>query len=292
MSRNEGRFGTPENLVFDTPPAGAKVINEPEETTAPTDIFGMPMPTYFVDLPTRGLLYDESSPLYGKETIEIKYMTAKEEDILTDATLLQKGIAVDRVLDNLILDKNFKSTDLISTDKAALLVGARITGFGKDYNPTFRCPNCNAENQLNFNLEEMTATTTAELAEDVTQISPTNFQVKLPLTGLVVEFKVLNSGEESALAKETERKIKKNIECSPTADMLNAMILNVNGETDRFKIAQFVSTVTSRDSRRILSAAESVIPTFELSTEFECQSCTHTSTVEAPLTAEFFRPNS
>ena len=71
----------------------------------------------------------------------------------------------------------------------------------------------------------MTATATAELAEDVTQISPTNFQVKLPLTGLVVEFKVLNSGEESALAKETERKIKKNIECSPTADMLNAMIV-------------------------------------------------------------------
>lgn len=293
MSRNEGRFNAPDNLVFDEPPPGVKVINEPEKQAArPTDVFGMPMPTYFVDLPTRGDLYEEDSPLYGKETIEIKYMTAKEEDILTDTTLLTKGIAIDRVLDNLILDKTIKSSDLISSDKAALLVGARITGFGKEYNPTFNCPNCNAENTLNYDLEKMTASDTSELSEDITRTGRTTFQVTLPLTGLVVEFKILNSGEESALAKETSRKIQKNIECSPTSDALNAMIININGETDRFKIAQFVNTVTSRDSRHILNSAESIIPNFELSAEFECGSCTHTGTVEAPLTAEFFRPNS
>jgi len=249
------------------------------------------MPTYFVELPSRGDLYEKDSPLFGKETLEIKYMTAKEEDILTDSTLLAKGIAIDRVLDNLILDKNINSSNLISSDKAALLVGARITGFGKDYNPTFSCPKCGSENQLNYDLEKMKAQEDVERPNDITRTGQTTFQVTLPLTKLAVGFKILNSGEESALARETERKIKKNIECSPTSDMLNAMITDINGETDRFKIAQFIGTVTSRDSRHILASADSIVPSFELNTEFECQSCTHTSVVEAPLTAEFFRPN-
>ena len=59
-------------------------------------------PTEVIDLPSEGKLYPEGHPcLNGK--IEIKYMTAKEEDILTSQNLIKKGVVIDRLLNSLII---------------------------------------------------------------------------------------------------------------------------------------------------------------------------------------------
>ena len=94
-------------------------------------------PSEVIDLPSKGLLYSADSPLKSG-TIEMKYMTAKEEDILTNQNYIAKGVVIDKLLQSLIVDKNIKYGELLIGDKNALLVAARILGYGKDYDFTYQ----------------------------------------------------------------------------------------------------------------------------------------------------------
>jgi len=89
-------------------------------------------PTEFVDLPSLGK-YPEGHPLKGKESIEIKYMTAKDEDILTSRSLLKKGMAIDRLINNLIKDQNIDPAHLYIGDRNAIIIHARASAYGTDY---------------------------------------------------------------------------------------------------------------------------------------------------------------
>ncbi len=89
-------------------------------------------PTEVLSLPSKGLLYPEDSPLRSG-TIDVKYMTAKEEDILTSSNLIKQGKVIDRLLESVIADPKIKVDDMLIGDKNALMVGTRILGYGKDY---------------------------------------------------------------------------------------------------------------------------------------------------------------
>ena len=93
-------------------------------------------PTEMVDLPSQGYFYFDGHPLSSGK-IEIKYMTAKEEDILTSQNLIQQGTVIDKLLESLIVDKSVKLDDLLIGDKNAIMVAARILGYGKEYEFTY-----------------------------------------------------------------------------------------------------------------------------------------------------------
>ena len=107
----------------------------PEHTEAPPALspLNFVTPTEFVELPSGGQGYPETHPLHEQETIEIKFMTAKDEDILTSQALLKKGIALDRFLENIVVNKNIDTSSLLIGDKNAVLVAARGSGYGFDY---------------------------------------------------------------------------------------------------------------------------------------------------------------
>ena len=90
------------------------------------------VPTEIVDLPSKGLLYPKDSPLSSGK-VEVKYMTAREEDILTSVNLIKKGLVVDKLLQSLIVDESVKIDDLLLGDKNAILIAARILAYGKEY---------------------------------------------------------------------------------------------------------------------------------------------------------------
>ena len=89
-------------------------------------------PTEMVDLPSKGYFYANGHPLSSGK-VEVKYMTAKEEDILTSQNLIQQGLVIDKLLQSLIVDKSIKLGDLLIGDKNAIMVAARVLGYGKDY---------------------------------------------------------------------------------------------------------------------------------------------------------------
>ena len=122
MSRNKERLGGAHQP--DTSPP-------PQATQGDAGGFSFVVPTEFVELPSGGRFYPEGHPLHNEESIEIRQMTAKEEDILTSRTLLKKGVALDRVIENLIVDKRIDPAISYWWGIGVLLLWpCRVSGYG------------------------------------------------------------------------------------------------------------------------------------------------------------------
>ena len=195
MSRNKGRVSPPaeeEVLEQEVPTGYPEYPTQPP--TASDNGFNWTNPTYFVDLPSKGRFYPPSHPVHNKETIEIKYMTAKEEDFLTSQPLIRKGIAIDRVLESVIVDKSIHIDDLLLGDKNALMIGTRITGYGEEYKVEITCPKCGKESDYEFDLEKVGTNDYEEQIKELgCEFTPRNtVSVDLPTSKVNVEIRLLN----------------------------------------------------------------------------------------------------
>lgn len=198
------------------------------------------LPTETVELPSKGLLYPESSPL-RKGTVEMKYMTAREEDILTNNNYIQAGTAIDRAIKSLIVDKAVNYDELLVGDKNALMIAARILAYGKDYpiywdGKPYTVDLSNLDNKL---IDE-------ELFKN-----GNNVEFKLPNTDNSVTIKLLSHSDQSNIEDEVEGKRK----IEPESDYSNStrlkhIITSVNGHTDEATIRDFVDNgLTANDGR-------------------------------------------
>ena len=148
------------------------------------------VPTEFVTLPSEGKFYPTEHPLHGEQTIEIRYMTAKDEDILTSRALLKEGVAIDRLLQNIVVDKNINVNSLLVGDKNALIVAARITGYGSAYETKVTCPSCGTATEYEFELDAGSSTTSLDAVLETYGANLTEhntFVVQLPLTQVMTE---------------------------------------------------------------------------------------------------------
>ena len=198
-------------------------------------------PTEVVDLPSLGKLYPKDSPL-SSGTIEMKYMTAKEEDILTNQNYIEKGIVIDKLLQALIVDKTIDYNQLLVGDKNALLIAARILGYGKDY-------------EFNYvgkvETVDLTVLENKKLHPDVEKATENSFNFTLPTTGKVITFKLLSHGDEQAIDSEVRglKKISKD-SSAELSTRLKHMIIAVNGDSERKNVRAFVDNeFLARDSR-------------------------------------------
>ncbi len=257
-------------------------------TEAPTGLFGYVRPTEFVDLPTKGRFYPEGSPVRGKERLEINYMTAKEEDILTSRSLLQNGLAMDRLISSVLVDKSIDVSDLYVADKNAIMIAARITGFGADYETKMSCPACSKVSKYAFDLNECKP---HYGSEDLELSSDGRFKVELPVTKVTAEVKILNAKEEEYLTKLAANKAKKNLPETSLTDQLKAIVISLNNETDRSTIGRFIDIMPARDSRFLRKEYAKAAPGVEMKNHFVCSSCGHEQEVEIPLTVDFFWSN-
>jgi hypothetical protein len=282
------RRNNPERLGAPQPDAPAP----PTQTTnTQTDIFSFISPTEFVDLPSKGELYPETHPLYEVESLEIRHMTAKEEDILTSEALIKKGIALDRVLDSLIVEKSVKAADLLIGDKNAVLIAARITGFGPEYSVSITCPGCSMTQDTDIDLSEIENKASDEELENVTQLANGNYELIFPhYEGLAVEVRLLSGRHEHALMKQREKRKKLKLPDANITDQLCAILVRINEVTDPALLKKFAEQCPTRISRDIRSRYDRIAPDIDLSFEFSCEDCGHLEKVGMPLTAQFFWP--
>ena len=168
--------------------AGQNVVSQP------VSIF----PTETIELPSAGKFYPSDSPL-SKGTVEIKMMTAKEEDILSNPNLLKKGIAVDKVLESLIVDKNIKIDDFLTGDKNAVIFSVRRLAYGDTYGPLqIKCPKCEVENKTSVNLQDI------QNQEQQTEYESINglFEFELPYSKVRVKIKLMTGHDEKQIESE------------------------------------------------------------------------------------------
>lgn len=234
-------------------------------------------PTEMVDLPSKGLLYPEDSPLRSGQ-IEMKYMTAKEEDILTNSNYIQQGIVLDKLLESLIVTKiNFK--ELLVGDKNAILIASRILGYGQDY-----------EFELNGKTYKVDLTTLKdkELPEDVDYSKGNEFHFTLPASKDEITFKLLSHGDELAIERELKGLKKINPNASPElSTRLKYIITSVNNDRENKTIREFVENqLLARDSRALRQEVKRVSPDINLTIQGD-----NGEDIMIPINLNFFWPD-
>lgn len=245
-------------------------------------------PTEFVDLPSRGQYYPANHPLKGKDTIEIKFMTAKEEDILTSKALLKKGIAIDRMLQNLILDKSIRLDDMLTGDKNAIMITSRISAYGSDYEVSVVCPACETKQRFSFDLSSLShkeCKHPSDLGVKVTDRG--TFVTVLPKSKVELEFRLLTCADE---AKITQELIKKKEGDDSSTSQLKMLVVSVNKQLDPMVKRQFIDTMPAYDARHLRLLIRQITPDIDMSQVFVCDSCGHDEEMAVPLTQDFFWP--
>jgi hypothetical protein len=287
--RNSDRLETPEAKPDEASPAS--ILSGPHDNPL-GDILSFVSPTEIVDIPSKGLLYPPNHPLHNIDSIEIRHMTAKEEDILTSESLIAKGIALDRLLQSLIINKDLDVNDLLTGDKNALLIAARMTGYGPLYNTSVECPACGTVKEDEINLQEVECRPPV-IPENVALTDNGTYVVDFTEypEPLQIEIRLLRGRDETSIAKRRESRKKMNLDESFITDQLQAIIVRVNGITDRSTLNEFASVCPAIIARKLRKVYESVMPNIDLTYNFHCDSCGHEGKAGIPLTVNFFWPD-
>jgi len=238
------------------------------------------LPTETIELPSKGLLYPEGHPL-ASGTVEMKYMTAKEEDILTNQNYIKNGTVIDKLLKSLLVTE-FNYNDLLVGDKNAIMIAARILSYGKDY-------------PVQYNGEEVIVDLSAiePKAHQVEYIRGTNeFTVKLPKSGNEATFKLLTHGDELTIDNEIKglQKINKN-NIAEVTTRLKHTIVAVNGNRERADIRKFVdSYLLAADARALREEYARVSPDLNLTFTYTNEDGSEEE-VAIPIGLNFFWPD-
>lgn len=235
-------------------------------------------PTEMVDLPSKGIVYPKDHPLSSGK-IEIKYMTAREEDILSNQSYISKGIVLDKLLQSLIVTKDVKIDDLIVGDKNAVFIVARVLGYGKIYNVSIK----GQEHQIDLTELDNREFDTKGLTQGINEFSYT-----IESTGTMLTYKILNGKDEKAIEREIAGLKKINKESS--ADLttrLKHIITSVDGKDEKKDIRDFVDNyLLARDSRAFREHIKNTQPDVNL--EYVLESGEE---VAVPIGLNFFWPD-
>tara|TARA_R110000765_G_scaffold156740_1_gene259732 strand:+ start:1316 stop:2167 length:852 start_codon:yes stop_codon:yes gene_type:complete len=282
LSRNKDRVGAHDANV-ETP---HQTFNQDNSAG-----FSFVVPTEFVDLPSQGRYYPEGHPLHGQDTIEIRQMTAKEEDILTSRTLLKKGIALDRVLQSVIVDKRINAESMLVGDRNAAIMAMRISGYGATYETKVKCPSCGNSQKHAFDLA-IVEPYPGDRLDTLGIVNNNNgtFDVELPQTKVTVTFRLLTGYDESHLLNTTQQDRKRSNEKNVTRQLEN-IVVAANGDSTPQAKKYLIDNIPSMDSRHLRLAFSCACPNIDLTQLFECHECDFSQDMEVPLSADFFWPD-
>lgn len=249
---------------------------------------GFTMPTETVELPSKGLLYPSGSALAAGK-VEMKYMTAKEEDILTNINYIKNNTVFDKLVQSLLVTKiNYE--DLLVADRDALLIAARILGYGNEYKFNYKNESVDVDQEVTVDLAELSTT---YLDETLITSGVNEFNYELPSTGTKITFKLLTVKDEKAIERDLAGYKKINPLASPElSTRLKTIITSVNGTQDKAVVRDFVDNhFLARDSRAFRKYLKSITPGIDLKFDLYTDNYTEEG-IDISLDSTFFWPES
>ena len=238
-------------------------------------------PTEEVTLPSKGLLYPKESPL-NKGVIDMKYMTAREEDILTNTNLIENGTVIDKLLQSLIITP-IDYNELLLGDKNAVLIASRILGYGKDYEFDYK-----GENQK----IDLTEVEDKSIDDSLIKEGKNNFHFTLPTSKVDITFKLLTHGDEKAITNELKglKRINKNV-AAELSTRMKYIITSINGDSEKKTIREFVDNqLLAIDARALRNYVVEIQPDINLTFEYEDRNGDFVK-VPIPINLNFFWPD-
>ena len=246
--------------------------------------------TETVKLPTKGLYYPKSSPLYGVEEVELKHMSAREEDILSSLSEENSKDKFVRIVQGLLISPDVDASLFCEQDMAAILLNARKTGFGNTFTVSELCLGCAEITKFQFDLSRQEVThpnkdkVTYNSEEDTITIS-------LPVAEMDVTVKILSNQELEALEQEKKKKEELGLEYNRTTSFFRACIQAVEGIEDKQLVDKLIENIPAADALCIKEYYLDFRPKLSTLQEVECQSCGAVNRKEVPASWAFFRPD-
>ena len=245
----------------------------------------VPVPSFFVDLPSRGLLYPKEHPLHNKEKIEIKEMTAREEEILSSQEFVKAGVAIDRFLDAVVIDLNIDTKSILLADRSAVVYESRKRAYGEAlYLQQYECPECGEKQKRKTNISF------EAIPKDYTEFSPfaiINEDGRIEFT--------LSNGQTlqcSGVDIRTEDEIVKTISEKPDSSFINmllkSVVYSIDEEKDKEVLKEMLLDIPARDSKKIRQTYQKMLPEAKARVSIKCSKCSHVNDTEVPLNADFF----
>jgi hypothetical protein len=246
------------------------------------------VPTISVPLPSKGLVYPTTHPLHGKSTVTITAMTAAQENILTNKSLVKRGTMITQLIQSSLVNKEINALDLIAGDRNAIMVAVRISGYTASYKAEVVCPACDEKSLFEFQLDKLPI---KELTLEPLTVGKNLFEFVLPSSNIPVRFKFLTGRDEEEINATLNNKKKVGTEMSDaiTTGLLH-MITSINGVTDRSQIALALPRMRAFDSQALRHYVQNNEPGIELRGEFVCRMCDFAGEVEMPFGQDFFWP--
>jgi len=244
------------------------------------------LPTEIVTLPSKGLLYPKESPL-SKGEIEMKDMTAKEEDILTSTNLIKKGIHLDKLLESIVVEPGVNVNDLLVGDKNAILISSRVLAFGPEYEVTITDPTDNEPVKTTVDLSKIKV---KEIDESLLN-RQNEFDFILPVSKANIKFKLLTHGDEVAIQKDTEAMQKTLKTPNEITTRYRRIIVEVDGNRDSGYISNFVANrFLAADSKALRKHMATLQPDLDLKFEYESPLTGEKEALRIPFGVDFFYP--
>jgi hypothetical protein len=264
----------------------AQLLSEHKQTSVKKSNF----PTEIIPLPSKGLLYPEGHPL-AEGTIEMKYMTAREEDILTSQNLIKQGVVLDKLFESLIVTP-INYSDLYTGDKNAIMVAARILGYGKDYTVQIDDPFSPGNKQkVTIDLTEIEH---KEVDYSLFQNGKNEFDFELPISKRVVTFRLMTHGLEKEVQSEIKSMNKTLVRTGIDKELttrLKHIITSVDGESGRAAINSFVDNeLFAADSRALRSYIKEISPDLDMTFTFVSDITGEVKEIDIPVEVSFFWP--
>ena len=254
------------------------------------DDYAPPLST--VKLPSRGMVYEQTSPLYLCESIDVKAMTAKEEDILSSPALIRKGIVLSTLIRACITNRMVDPDTMLGGDRNAILLAIRVSAYGHEYDVTVPCPKCGEESQHTFDLSRLPLKMLDE--QPVGGPGSNEFEFILPSSKRRVTFQFLTAKAIAQLEEEIEESRKaRGPNGGPDQAVtmqLMASIKSIEG-VDPEKLPRAIVSMQARDSRALRVHIDEIAPGVDMVQEFECPSCGKEGKVDVPIGPEFFWPS-
>lgn len=272
-------------------PKGTPNVNvESSNVIEPTkEAIGYRIPTEIIDLPSKGLLYPKDSPL-SSGTIELKYMTAKEEDILTTESYIKKGVVIDKFLESLIVTEGVRLDEILIGDIDAITIAARIIGYGSDYDVVVDTPSGNKQ-QHYVDLNQITLNTLEE--RFLKQQGLNEFDFELPTSKVTVTFKMLTQYDQRMYQAELDKNKKAySGQSKISSTQLKYQIKAINGNYDKKEVNNFIDNgLLASDARALRKYIDEIKPGINLSVEVTDRETGETFQVDAPIGVQFFWPD-
>ena len=241
-----------------------------------------------VPLPSKGKFYPKDSCFYGVSKVEIRHMTAREEDVLSTKAANEGDVNVfDKLLNTLFVNRTFTAEQMLDEDKMALLLKARETGYGKEYKTPSYCEKCNTTSEMTFDLS--LASVKEPKSEVEFNVDEGFFELTLPVSKVKVKTKKITPSDKRSLDQEKEKKKDLNIDFNFTLSYLNKIVISANDVYDRAMLNKFFEVLPAADAKYLLSYEKDIVPTISTSQQVECTNCGASLEKEVPLSWAFFR---